>query len=140
VAKIESPWMVFAEQVPEAQRLNDPKTPPEEKAEIRRAINSSIDIAQSITEHRAAQPARHAENHAERDRVMADWVRGRAGERKRLSELHGVPKTRIKKWMEQLRKPPAAELPADDWRTVAYGQMLSHQNRQSGRRPKKPKG
>lgn len=140
MAKVRYPFMVFAESLPEAKVLNDPKTPAEVRDKIRRGINTSLDIAAKVPAARKQQERRHAANREKRDRIMADWVPGRRGERRRLAKLHGVSDIQIKKWMEQLRKaaPTPRESAPRDWRAVYYGKQLQHQYRIAGRTPKKP--
>ena len=141
------PFMVFRESLdgkPEA--LNDPNTPADERDRIRADINTFAGD-RCRDRRRDTQQLRHAEDHQKRDQVMVDWVHGKPGERRRLAkramELTGEKdkakaERRVKKWMEQLRKPSGpspSETAPDDWRTVYHGEALRHYNSH----PKKPK-
>ena len=126
--------------------LNDPNSnaPPDVKAANRADINDSIETVSAIAA-RNTQRDRHAEAHALRDRVMADYVPGKRHEPKRLAEAHpDVSLRQIRKWIAQLRKaaaaPPLNTAAPPDWRTVFQGETLRHQNRRAARSSKKPKG
>jgi hypothetical protein len=137
--KLTTPWMVFAEQVPEAARLHDPSISADERDRIRRGVRDSIDVVKEFAD-RNTQRGRHAADHAKRERVMAGLrvdARGKPkrGEPSRLAAAHGVPVIKIRKWIEQLRKTPrkGSESVQDDWRTVVYGKMLRHERSMAGR-------
>jgi hypothetical protein len=150
MAKAPYPFMVFIEafDTPDgtnrAELLNDPKAPPQVRDAIRADINHSIETVAAMAA-RNTQRDRHAEAHALRDRVMADYVPGKRGEPKRLVRAHpDVSVRQVRKWIAQRRKAAATPAPntaaPPDWRTVFHGETLRHQNRQAARNPKKPKG
>jgi hypothetical protein len=137
------PFMVFAESLPEAARLHDPNTPADEKDRIRRDVNASIDVVKEFAE-RNTQKGRNAAELAARARVMGDLqvdARGKPkrGEPSRLAAVHNIPVVKVRKWIEQLRKPPrgGAESVPDDWRAVYYGKMLSRERSAIGRQRNK---
>ena len=130
VEKPEWPFMVFAEMVPEAERLNDPHTPADEKERIEFRVEDDIEVVTKFAD-RNTQKGRHKLDIGQRDRVMGDLrrdARGKPvrGEPRRLHEAHGVPLAKVRKWIEQTLKSPrrGSESFPHDWRTVVYGQML----------------
>ncbi len=140
-AKIQYPtFMVFAEAVPDAARLADSKTPPNERARIRDRVNWAMDAARSAAD-RNTQQLRHAPAIRLRNSVMRDLrcdARGKPlrGEPQRLADKNpGVTVHRIQKWIEQLRRQRAGGIALpDDWRTVYYGEAVLNQTREAGRR------
>lgn len=155
--KVDFPFMVFHEafNLPDGSnridRLHDPKTPAEERDEIRRDFKTSLETVEQI-ENRNTQTERHAANHQLRDRVMAGLQvdacgKPKRGEPKRLADLHGLPIRKVRKWIEQLRNKSAispstwrSEWDTADWQTVYYGEALREQNRVAARAKKKSKG
>jgi hypothetical protein len=139
------PFTVFAEAVPQAARLADPKVSQQEKDRIRRDANTSIDVAKTHYQ-RNTQKGRHGENHEKRARVMielrcAQNGKPERGEPSRLAQRHHVSVKQVRKWIEQLRELASkgtGELP-DDWRTVYVGEGIRHKYRLAGRLRHKPK-
>jgi hypothetical protein len=137
------PFMVFAEAVPQAARLADAKTTPDERAMILREVRDTIDIVKSVVD-RNTQSGRHKKNHERRDRIMAKLRRDEhgapvRGETKRLARRYGVSTRTVEKWIAQLRRAPArgSEAVPDDWRTVYVGEGLRHQYRVAAHRRRK---
>jgi hypothetical protein len=143
MAKVQFPFMVFAESLGgKPETLADPRTSPEEKAEIRADINHSLETVADVGA-RNRQQGRWATRYKLRDRVMADYEPGKRHEPKRLLKAHpDVSMQQIRKWIAQLRTTAAkpAPSPPTHWRDVYYGEALRHQYHLAGRRPKKPKG
>jgi hypothetical protein len=142
IEKPEWPWMVFAEAVPDAARLHDPNVSGDEKDRIRREVRSLVEVVRDIAD-RNTQKGRHAANHAQRERVLRDLrvdARGKPmrGEPSRLAEAHGVPLVKVRKWIEQSRKPSPKGRDAIpyDWRTVYYGQALRRQRSDAAKKRK----
>jgi hypothetical protein len=141
VSKVQYPFLVFGESVPEAALLADPKTPADEKERLRFKVDEDIRAARRVA-NRDTQRGRHRENHERRDAVMQGLVRDKRGkpmrgEPRRLAKLHNLPVIKVRKWIEQLRvEHPGASAVRDDWRTVVYGRMLRHQHREVARKPR----
>ena len=147
--KPDFPFMVFSEafDLPDGRNacgvLNDPNTPQEERDALRRGFNDDEEIA-FATARRDTQEARHAENHRERDMIMADLRRDADGkpvrhEPKRLAGKYNVAEKKIRKWIEQLAGKTSFEPPAfgSDWRIVYHGQALRAWYRDNGKRKRK---
>lgn len=138
-------FMVFAESQPDALRLHDPNTPPEEKDRIRRRLNHYVDVVRSEAERGRSIKQRRWGISELRDRVMADYVPGKYGQAKllrqkaaKLSGRPGFPLRTVQGWIEDARKAPKAAPDAikATWKAVAEGQLLSRQRREAAQKRK----
>jgi DNA-binding MarR family transcriptional regulator len=127
---------VFAEAIPAAIRLSDPKTPDDERERLVSDAIDSIEVVRNIADRNAQREpnsVRHKENHERRDTVMTryKYVPGKRREPKRLAKASGVSRRTVEKWIKQLRQGDlkGREAIPDDWRTVYVGNRLRQQAR-----------
>jgi hypothetical protein len=120
---------------------------PEEK-DFRR----SLDVVRRMAERDAKNKLRNEyRRHPKYAHVVADLVldtKGRPTYRghAHIALRHGVSASRVRKWITELRKKPAAprstwryKWATTDWQTIYYGEALRKQQQDSGSQPKQPK-